>query len=404
MDPMFVLMGGIIVVGITMLAAVGDSKISNMDDEVPIIPPKEPEKSMKVKIKEHPLYRIKSLAANFSRHIQDFEKRIHDKPLLEKIIGAADQAQSNLRDIPVEKLLELIEPFDMSLKSYGLELEAHFQNLHEEVVCLTNTLASNPERVFILRDYTQVFQGLDKKILGMKAQYAKNLPNRISTEKVYSIMQSGKNAAVHENKARVELEGVWGFFFSLNTFTLFGDVSKVRLGEISNEIQALQECLEQAKQNLDEEILKKTEYHQHRLEDFLEKNYTFHYKLFYSICKFLQTTQELKTVRFGEEEDTKDNLSYLQTEILPNCAKFSVPQREGLSELRRYFDKFKRSYKGPHGESKLSVGLTESLKVYLESRLVDSRTLVNSELPQQILQTIQLLFADEVRDDSIPGD
>lgn len=379
-----------------MFVASGDLASENTAAEEAVKPIEEPGEEIRTKVQQHPLNRIISLAANFSRYVLEFQKRVHDKSLLVKLVEASETSQSILRDIPVERLQLFIEPFKGYQKEYGLELELHFQYLHEEMVTLGNTLSGNPERIFILRDYANVFQDLDRKIQQSKSQYEKNLPHRISTEKMYSVLQDGKNSAAYDDSARLELEELWGFLFALSTFTMFRDLNKVRLGEISSEIHALQQCLEQGRQLLDEEVLKKTEYHAHRLEAFLEMSYSYHYKLYKAIFKSLETSQKFKTVRFSTLEDIENNLDYLQSEILPICEKFSAPQRTGLSELRRYFDRFKRSYKGPSGEAKISVGLSESLQVYLESRLLDSRLLVNSELPEQIIKTIQVIFQDEV--------
>lgn len=176
---MFVRMGVIVVVGITMFINSSDADLLIAQEKMDI-------KSEPDPVNNHPLYRIRSLASNLSRITQDFEKKIHDRPHLEKLLEANATAQSSIRDIPVEKVLQLTEPFKPAQKQYGLEIDPHLQRLHEELVRLINTLSNDPDRLFLLRDYALTFQAVDKKIRGLKSEYEKSHPGKFSSDEIRS--------------------------------------------------------------------------------------------------------------------------------------------------------------------------------------------------------------------------
>lgn len=359
--------GGIVVIGITYLAASQEGDVLKSAEEKALEKLSQP-KEAKRKVEEHALALIKNLIANIQNNTQNFERRIHDQALLDELSTSTELCISHLRCLAVESITHTLEEFAPILKECKLPIDLTLQILYEELTQIINSIPSSPKNIHLLKAYTKVFGDFTASIEQIHGEF------------------KGVQADIDRIRGTHETETLAKMVVALKVFSLFQGANEARLGMISEDISLLKQDIEEARVELSDEILRRVDYRKQKLLENLERSYSYSHQFFEGISsawELLENSKLLNTENIHEE--IEENHQYVKEEILPVCLQFCIPQREGVAGFRKYFDKLKRS---PLGKP-ISIGLAESLIVYFDSRLHDAQMLTNSTIPSSSIEFLQ---------------
>ena len=338
----------------------------------------------------HPLEMTRTLASKFDRYVEVVEKRVKDNEYLTRFLVSKDKVESDLRTLSVERLLLIVKKFDPILLEYGLMLNSGFMRLYEEISQLAFSLPNLPENIFALERRTAIFGDFEASITQVDEEYEKFMARGVPLSKINPLLRAGLNTELAQLRAKEEVGKILDFYYHLRIFTLFHGFHEIHQEEIGVEVQELKNCLDLGREGIGEELLRKIEFHQNRLLDFLQTHHTWYHSLYEGIRRGMEMLQDLEALSITENEEIIASFhSQLLEDILPVCSSFSIPQTKGTVAYRAGFDKVKDTVRGSGSQKTLSVGLVESLQVYLDARQRESETLMTSHLVEQTLKILE---------------
>lgn|GEM_PF-1044927 len=349
-------------------------------------------KEEKQEVKEsHPLELIRNLSSKLNRYLAALEKRTTDKDYLNNFIITKDKVESNLRTLSVERMLLTIQKFNPIVKEFGIDLDNSFLRLNEELSVLAFSLHNQPDNIFVLEQKSAVFKDFETGLFQLDSDYSRIQSRGIPLSKLKSVIQGWSDPEMVKKAASEEVVKLINFYFSIRICALFYGFHEIHFEEIARETFELKKSLDQAKEEVDDQLIRRFEYHQNRLLDFLENYHNWYYNMYEGIRRGLDMIMNLEFIRIPAPEETiSDMLKKITEEFLPISSEFAIAPRSGSVAYKANFEKLKHTFEGTKNHKPVPIGMTSSLQVYLDSRQIDCQVLTSSELGENVLN-----FLDE---------